>query len=50
MKTLKVLAVLLSYPDIKVYKNIDDLTEVLKQGSLLSKKTLKRVVVFYRGL
>lgn len=46
MKTLKVLAVLLSYPDIKVYKNIDDLTEVLKQESLLSKKTLKELLSF----
>jgi nitrate reductase assembly molybdenum cofactor insertion protein NarJ len=32
MKTLKVLAVLLSYPDINVYKNIDELAEALKHN------------------
>ncbi|CAC9525511.1 Respiratory nitrate reductase delta chain (EC 1.7.99.4) [uncultured Gammaproteobacteria bacterium] len=46
MKTLKVLAVLLSYPDINVYKNIDELAEALKQESLLSKKTLKELLSF----
>ncbi len=46
MKTLKVLAVLLSYPDINVYKNVDDLAETLKQESLLSKKTLKGLLSF----
>jgi nitrate reductase delta subunit len=40
VSALKVLAVLLSYPDINVYKNIDELAEALKQESLLSKKTL----------
>ncbi len=46
MKTLKVLAVLLSYPNIHVYKNIDELTEVLKQESLLSKKKIKELLSF----
>ncbi len=46
MKILKVLAVLLSYPNINVYKNIDELTEVLKQESLLSKKKIKELLFF----
>jgi nitrate reductase delta subunit len=46
MKTLKALAVLLSYPDINVYENIDDLAEILKKESLLSKKTLKELLAF----
>ncbi|BAF61760.1 nitrate reductase molybdenum cofactor assembly chaperone [Candidatus Vesicomyidisocius calyptogenae] len=46
MKILKVLAVLLSYPNINVYKNIDELTEVLKQESLLSKKKIKELLSF----
>ncbi|MBA5248688.1 Respiratory nitrate reductase delta chain [hydrothermal vent metagenome] len=46
MKTLKVLAILLSYPDLNVYKNVDDLAVVLKQESLLSKKTLKELLSF----
>ncbi|WP_190600117.1 nitrate reductase molybdenum cofactor assembly chaperone [Candidatus Vesicomyidisocius sp. SY067_SCS001] len=46
MKTLKVLAVLLSYPNINVYKNIDELAEVLKQESLLSKKKIKELLSF----
>jgi nitrate reductase delta subunit len=48
MKTLKVLAVLLSYPDINVYKNVDELTKVLKQESFLSKKTLKELLSFIK--
>ncbi len=46
MKTLKILAVLLSYPDINVHKNIDQLTELLKQDTLLSKKTLDALLAF----
>ena len=46
MKTLKVLAILLSYPDTNVYKSVDGLVEVLKQESLLSKKTLKELSSF----
>ncbi len=46
MKTLKVLAILLSYPDTNVHKNVDGLVEVLKQESLLSRKTLKELLSF----
>jgi len=46
MKTLKVLAILLSYPDINVYKNVDDLSEVLKQEGILPKKILKNLLEF----
>ncbi len=46
MKTLKILAILLSYPDTNVYKNIDELTDILKQEALLSKKTIKELLSF----
>lgn len=46
MQTLKVLAILLSYPDEAVCKSADDLVEVLKQENLLPKKTLKNLLGF----
>jgi nitrate reductase delta subunit len=46
MKTLKVLAILLSYPDATVYKNVGELSEILQQEALLSKKTLKKLAAF----
>ncbi|CAB9539424.1 Respiratory nitrate reductase delta chain [uncultured Candidatus Thioglobus sp.] len=46
MKTLKVLAILLSYPEESVHTNTKDLAEVLKEENLLPKKTLKDLLVF----
>jgi nitrate reductase delta subunit len=46
MKTLKVLAILLSYPEESVYTNTKDLIEVLKEENLLPKKILKDLLVF----
>jgi nitrate reductase assembly molybdenum cofactor insertion protein NarJ len=46
MKTLKVLAILLSYPEESVHTNTKDLIEVLKEENLLPKKILKDLLVF----
>lgn len=46
METIKVLSVLLSYPNLDVHQNTNELADILKREAVLNKKQLNPVLAF----